>query len=367
MTSISSRNNSSIIKEPQSTTITIPGNNDDDDTTLVSHSPSPSTNSLHSREISPYRASSPSYGIQHDDFSLQHDRFPLICILICLSLTIFIILIVLIINNMGVIDDNDISRIPLNYELSLKRLIPFNDRFDYVINRIPTNNERENFNNISTSVNKTNTTNHVLAELISRSLIVIPPGWYEVQEFRYNTNGTFTHKVLTTKCHMEFTLSSVLSAPDVIIQFTTHPLLNLNHVQNLTLQESMKYCKWKITWTFIMNGYIHKLCPEIINSFNITDGIKNKNTSLFDNQGYEKVAYFKGWEFFGFSFLSLDSKINYGYTTVPNILNMMSRSVYITKDAPFPPIIPAIYTAYYNYITNSRTNRKNKKKNKYNH
>jgi hypothetical protein len=41
------------------------------------------------------------------------------------------------------------------------------------------------------------------------------------------------------------------------------------------------------------------------------------------------------------------------------------RSVHITKDAPFPPIIPAIYTAYYNFITNSQARRKSNKHNKH--
>ncbi|CAG8536542.1 7902_t:CDS:2 [Rhizophagus irregularis] len=301
---------SSDIRESQSTTIP---ESEDGETTLVSPTPDSSTDSLHSQGISPYPASQPpSPSPYDDDDSSKNNGFPTICVII-------------------LIHDKDISRIPLNYELSLKRLIPFNSRFDYVIK------------------------GKIFNKLISRSLIVIPAGWYEVQEFRYDKDGKFTHKVLTTLCHIEFGLSSLWSAPDVDIQFTTYPPLNLT--KKLTLQESMKYCKWKISWTIIMNGYIHKLCPK---NLNITE---NNNTGSFDSQDYEKVAYFKGFEFFGFTFLSLDSKINYGYTTIPNILNMMSRSVYITKDAPFPPIIPAIYTAYYNFITNSRSSISYKHKN----
>ncbi|CAB4485019.1 hypothetical protein RhiirA5_396313 [Rhizophagus irregularis] len=354
---------SSDIRESQSTTIP---ESEDGETTLVSPTPDSSTDSLHSQGISPYPASQPpSPSPYDDDDSSKNNGFPTICVIICISLIILLIIIIIVINNIGVIHDKDISRIPLNYELSLKRLIPFNSRFDYVIKgKIFNSNEiskRDNVNNNSSSTNvtstsnTTNTNNFVLAELISRSLIVIPAGWYEVQEFRYDKDGKFTHKVLTTLCHIEFGLSSLWSAPDVDIQFTTYPPLNLT--KKLTLQESMKYCKWKISWTIIMNGYIHKLCPK---NLNITE---NNNTGSFDSQDYEKVAYFKGFEFFGFTFLSLDSKINYGYTTIPNILNMMSRSVYITKDAPFPPIIPAIYTAYYNFITNSRSSISYKHKN----
>ncbi|CAB5378751.1 unnamed protein product [Rhizophagus irregularis] len=327
---------SSDIRESQSTTIP---ESEDGETTLVSPTPDSSTDSLHSQGISPYPASQPPSPSPYDDDDSS--------------------------KNNGVIHDKDISRIPLNYELSLKRLIPFNSRFDYVIKGKNFNSneisKRDNVNNNSSSTNvtstsnTTNTNNFVLAELISRSLIVIPAGWYEVQEFRYDKDSKFTHKVLTTLCHIEFGLSSLWSAPDVDIQFTTYPPLNLT--KKLTLQESMKYCKWKISWTIIMNGYIHKLCPK---NLNITE---NNNTGSFDSQDYEKVAYFKGFEFFGFTFLSLDSKINYGYTTIPNILNMMSRSVYITKDAPFPPIIPAIYTAYYNFITNSRSSKSYNHKN----
>lgn len=326
---MTSRNNSSNIREPQSTTIP---ESEDGETTLVSPTPSSSTNSLHSQGISPYPASQPPSPSPYDDddSSSQDDGFPTICVIICISLIILLVIIIVVINNIGVIHDKDISRIPLNYELSLKRLYPFNYRFDYVIKgRIFNNNEiskRENFNNNSSSTNvtstsnTTNTNNFVLAELISRSFIVIPPGWYEVQEFRYDKDGKLIHKVLTTECHIEFGFSSVWSAPDIIIQFTTYPPLNLT--KKLTLQESMKYCKWKISWTIFMNGYIHKLCPNNLNLLNIPE---NNNTSSFDNQGYEKVAYFKGFELLGFSFLSLDSKINYGYTTVPNLLNMMSR------------------------------------------
>jgi hypothetical protein len=329
---MTSRNYPSNIGESQPQSTTIP-ENEDDETTLVPPTPNSSTNSLHSQGISPYPASqlssSPSYD---DDFSPQDDGFPTICIIICISLIILLILIIVIINNVGVINDKDISRIPLNYELSLKRIYPFNYRFDYVINGTIFNNniisKRENLNNNNSSItnvtstsNITNTNNNfVLAELISRSLIVIPPGWYEVQEFRYDKDGKFIHKVLTTECHIELALSSVWSAPDILIQFTTYPPLNLT--KKLTLQESMKYCKWKITWTFIMNGYIHKLCPK---NFKILNNTENKNKDLLDSQGYEKVAYFKGWEYLGFTFLSLDSKINYGYTTTPNLLKMMSR------------------------------------------
>ncbi|GBB93942.1 hypothetical protein RclHR1_02260007 [Rhizophagus clarus] len=368
---MSNENNSSNIKESQSTAIPV---KDDDETTLVS--PTPSTHSLHSQPYPAYPISqpqSPTPSSYDDDFSSQdNDGLPPICICICISFVIIMILVIIYANNMGVITDKDISRIPLNYELSLKRIFSFNYRYDFVIKgRIYNNNEdkfiskKENFNNNSSSTNVTsitntiNTNNFVLAELISRSFIVIPPGWYEVQEFRYDRDGKFTRKVLTTECHIEFGLSTIWSAPDVIIQFTTFPPLNLT--EKLTLQESMKYCKWKITWTVIMNGYIHKLCPKNLNILNNT---VNKDKSLFDSQGYEKVAYFRGWEFFGFSFLSLDSKINYGYTTVPNILNMMSRSVHITKDAPFPPIIPALYTAYYNFMTNSRSHSRNRRTNK---
>lgn len=316
-------NQSSNIQNP----VTIP-ENEDDDATLVLSTTLSSTNSLHSQENSPYPASpvsSQEAQHEHDEISSKRNIVPIICILLCVSFIMFMILIIIMINNIGVIYDKDISKLPKNYELSLKRLYSFNSRFDYVINGISTidslininnNSRQENFNNNSSTTNTT----FVLAELISRSLIVIPPGWYEVQEFRYNTNGIFIRKVLTTKCHIEFTLSYVWSAPDVIIQFTTYPLSN--STQELSLQESMKYCKWKISWTLIMNGYIHKLCPK---NLNISGSSNNKIASLFDSQGYEKVAYFKGWELFGFTFLSLDSTINYGYTTVPNPLKMMSR------------------------------------------
>src|SRR5688572_25149189 len=113
---------------------------EDDDTTLVPTSPPP--------PYDPYD--------HYDGFPSERTEIPdiflYICILICILFIIFSIIIVIVINNMGAIDDRDISRIPLNYELSLKRLYPFNYRFDYVISGIPTVDSLININSHFTNM-----------------------------------------------------------------------------------------------------------------------------------------------------------------------------------------------------------------------
>src|SRR5436190_846161 len=130
-------NQSSNIQNP----VTIP-ENEDDNATLVSPTTFSSTNSLHSQENSPYPASPvsslSSHEAQHDEIPSKRNIVPIICILLCVSFIMFMILIIIMINNTGVIYDKDISKIPKNYELSLKRLYSFNSRFDYVINGIST-------------------------------------------------------------------------------------------------------------------------------------------------------------------------------------------------------------------------------------
>src|SRR5436305_11424497 len=111
-------NQSSNIQNP----VTIP-ENEDDNATLVSPTTFSSTNSLHSQENSPYPASPvSSHEAQHDEIPSKRNIVPIICILLCVSLIMFMILIIIMINNIGVIYDNDLSNILKNYELRLKIL-----------------------------------------------------------------------------------------------------------------------------------------------------------------------------------------------------------------------------------------------------
>ncbi|CAG8685024.1 1335_t:CDS:2, partial [Acaulospora morrowiae] len=41
----------------------------------------------------------------------------------------------------------------------------------------------------------------------------------------------------------------------------------------------------------------------------------------------------------------------YAYTTKPSwFLSHKSRDVFVTEDAPFPPIIPALYSLYHDFV-----------------
>ncbi|CAG8625831.1 11009_t:CDS:2, partial [Acaulospora morrowiae] len=63
-------------------------------------------------------------------------------------------------------------------------------------------------------------------------------------------------------------------------------------------------------------------------------------------------AYVSGSVDDGLQFIEKEkSDVYYAFTTKPSgFLSHKSRDVYVTEDAPFPPIIPALYSLYHDFV-----------------
>lgn len=121
--------------------------------------------------------------------------------------------------------------------------------------------------------------------------------------------------------------------PPVIISFT-----NSTPTSDDPLE--MKLCEYKLTWTILLNGHISRKCQK--------KGEKD----------YVQVSYVKGesifaTSFFGFKFYSPDQSSNFGHIDGIHLFDMNARAIYVEQNAPFPPIIPALFAAYFDFIESS--------------
>ncbi|KAF0431635.1 hypothetical protein F8M41_005373 [Gigaspora margarita] len=277
--------------------------------------------------------------ISTDNKEKQH--FCILCIVFSI-IVIIIIVIVIYFTESDIVTEYDTSKIPFQYQLSIRNLYAINNRYDYVISSIPDHEftqesnltvrdvypiSNNNYTTNSNNSNNSNETNQIeLGLLISRSLWLLTPGFYEVQEDRYLPNGTMYRVITATASYTN--LLYVAWGPPITIQFVN---------SNQTISNDLISCEYQFTWTFIANGYVNRKC---------------KNESKFN-----AISYVKGSSLFGLGFYSLNEKDLYAYTTIPNlaIWTFFKRDVHIGHNAPFPTIIPALYTAYYDYLLNTRT------------
>ncbi|CAG8538715.1 15806_t:CDS:10 [Cetraspora pellucida] len=191
------------------------------------------------------------------------------------------------------VTEYDTSKIPFQYQLSLRYLYAINDRYDYVISSFPEHESnfatRDVYDVHDNSTTNLNATEHVeLGLLISRSLRILTPGFYEVQEDRYLPNGTM-HRVITATASYT-SLIYVAWAPPITIKFVT---------SNESTYNDLTSCEYQFIWTFILNGYVNRRC---------------KNESRFIT-----ISYVKGSSLFGFAFYNMNESEVYAYTTIPDL------------------------------------------------
>ncbi|CAG8545347.1 3200_t:CDS:2, partial [Acaulospora colombiana] len=98
---------------------------------------------------------------------------------------------------------------------------------------------------------------------------------------------------------------------------------------------SLEACDYRITWTWIMNGYIWRRC---------------KNAG---DDSFTKVSYFRGSTTWGLSFWNLDESVKFGYTSRSSFWWNRNREVLVEFPAPFPPVIPSLCSACYDSIRRS--------------
>ncbi|CAG8548855.1 10266_t:CDS:10, partial [Gigaspora margarita] len=239
--------------------------------------------------------------------------------------TIVSSIVLYVINKADSISETNVSSIPYQYNLRLKRPTQINKRYDYIIETIPANTSDPSLPLNSTQLVK-------LAELISRSLKLDTPGYYEVQEYKYVPNTSKYTKYLTVIGKFEHWISFGWGPP-VIISFT-----NSTPTSDDPLE--LKLCEYKLTWTILLNGHISRKCQK--------KGEKD----------YVQVSYVKGesifaTSFFGFKFYSPDQSSNFGHINGIHLFDMNARAIYVEQNAPFPPIIPALFAAYFDFIESS--------------
>ncbi|CAG8571013.1 5613_t:CDS:2, partial [Cetraspora pellucida] len=268
-----------------------------------------------------------------EELSLE-DNTRMVCGIISAFIGIFLVIIFGIMyyfTESDHVTEYDTSKIPFQYQLSLRYLYAINDRYDYVISSFPEHESnfatRDIYDVHDNSTTKLNATDHVeLGLLISRSLRILTPGFYEVQEDRYLPNGTM-HRVITATASYT-SLIYVAWAPPITIKFVTSKESTYNDLTS---------CEYQFIWTFILNGYVNRMC---------------KNESRF-----RTISYVKGSSLFGFAFYNMNNESEvYAYTTIPDLAVWdFFISVHVHQNAPFPKLIPALYTAYYDYIVNMKS------------
>ncbi|KAF0426413.1 hypothetical protein F8M41_006198 [Gigaspora margarita] len=106
------------------------------------------------------------------------------------------------------VTEYDISKIPFQYQLSLRYLYATNER-------------------------------------------LLTPGFYKVQEDRYLPNGTM-YRVITAAASYT-TLLYTSWGPPITIKFVT---------SNQTTSNDLISCEYQFTWTFIVNGYVNRKCKD---------------------------------------------------------------------------------------------------------
>ncbi|CAG8585877.1 6615_t:CDS:2 [Scutellospora calospora] len=250
------------------------------------------------------------------------------CCCCLFSITMIVFLIIAIFLNSSLAYSNlstDVSKIPYDYRLRYKTFLAY----DLVIEGYPTEFKSDD----STNDNKMNYGSNQ-PELVKYAEIIVPYwtyGNFNVIEFRYYPNGSII-PVLTVNSRIDGYLTN-----EIDIVFTASD-------NNSTL--GLEACQYRISWTWLFNGYIWRQCKK--------DD---------DDSDFKKIAYFKGHAAWGLTFLSVDEKIKYGYSSASLFFwNLYARDIFIDPTAPFPPIIPALYTAYYNYLERLRQRNSNKPK-----
>ncbi|CAG8728368.1 26686_t:CDS:2 [Dentiscutata erythropus] len=207
----------------------------------------------------------------------------------------------------------DVSKIPYDYKLRFKSFWEYN----YIIEGYPTEFNGESNNQ---------------PEFIKYAEIVVPYwtyGNFNVIEFRYHSNGS---------------VSSVSTVTSRIDGYLTNDVDILFTVSDDDVDFGLKSCEYRISWTWLFNGYILRRCKKV-------------NETVFN-----LVAFIRGHPAWGLNFLSVDEKIKYGYSSRAAFFwNLYVRDVYVDPAAPFPPIIPTLYTAYYNYLERIRQRKGNKR------
>ncbi|CAG8600907.1 2569_t:CDS:2 [Ambispora gerdemannii] len=239
----------------------------------------------------------------------------------------------------------DISIIPNHYQLRVSSRFAINFRWDYVLEvpppldlaSLPIRENKEQVKNYLLELNEkyspsdnriasNNSTNYPnypfefeFAELVSRSYKLWSPAYYEMREDRYDEAGNAA-LVVTTVASTEFNFFS--TAPSVIVSFT----------RAKELEADIQACQYKITWTSpVSDGLIKRKCPQL------------------GERKFKTISVVKGSSEWGMEFFDANENEHYAIATP-------------YPDAPFPPVLPAIYTAYYDYHTN-RKNANNLKEN----
>ncbi|CAG8653447.1 2854_t:CDS:2 [Cetraspora pellucida] len=198
----------------------------------------------------------------------------------------------------------DTSKIPFQYQLSLRHLYAINNRYDYVISSLPDSeyiqklnltarDGDQNSNNISST--KSNKTKQIeLGLLISRSMRILTPGYYEAQEDRYSQNGTIYRVITATASYTNLFYTAWY--PPITIEFFTNPNESAYKVTNY---QDLILCKYQFTWTSIPNGYVNRKCK--------------------DDSKFLAISYVNGSSLFGFTFYSLDEMNIYAHATAPDL------------------------------------------------
>ncbi|CAG8746543.1 8378_t:CDS:1, partial [Racocetra fulgida] len=193
-------------------------------------------------------------------FEFEDDNPKIVCYILSVSILLLIVItfgLMYYFTESDYVTEYDTSKIPFQYQLSLRYLYAINDRYDYVISKFPDHDfiQDSNFttrdvygvsnDNSTTNLNASNPIE--LGLLISRSLRILTPGFYEVQEDRYLPNGT-TYRVITATASYT-NLFYIAWAPPITIKFVTSDESSYNDLIS---------CEYQFIWTIILNGYVNR-------------------------------------------------------------------------------------------------------------
>lgn len=213
------------------------------------------------------------------------------CFIIIIILTVMVLLIYYL-SQADTVSEIDISLIPHEYQLSHRYYYAVNSRYDYVLTSLSgtpiiyinsTTKEIE-------EIVSTNSTFEIALE-VSKSWRLLTPGYYEVQEDRYLSNGS-SYKVVTASASYTSWIYFAWGPP-ITIKFKVTDQLNPLDPLNLT------HCEYQFTWTWILNGYVNRKCPG--------------------EDDLTEISYVAGSSLFGFYFWDPSETKIYGYSTIPNL------------------------------------------------
>ncbi|CAG8747709.1 2122_t:CDS:2, partial [Cetraspora pellucida] len=135
---------------------------------------------------------------------------------------------------------------------------------------------------------------------------------YEIREFRYFPDGNVT-MVSTVISKFEGLWSNSIK-----IQFTAAHNKSLNPVL-------LETCEYKVIRPFFLDGEVQRRCPH--------------------EKEFYKVAFVQRASLSEWKFLSLNKSIEFGEISKIDFLNN-KRDVTVYENAPYHPIIPAMYVVY---------------------